>query len=139
MDVMHVHPRPTALFCASDQLAMQVIRDLQAMGLRVPQDVSVAGFDGVQVGELMSPALTTVVQPSAEVGLCAFDLLQRVISGEQPRGSALLHHTLRLGGTVAPYSLSTPASPLEPALPRRSAAPHKSFSVAPQPPLKGKP
>lgn len=142
MDVMHVHPRPTALFCASDQLAMQVIRDLQAMGLRVPQDVSVAGFDGVQVGELMSPALTTLVQPSAEVGLCAFDLLQRLISGEQPCGSALLHHTLRLGGTVAPYSLAKPslsALPLGPALSRHSAAPNKSFSVAPQPPLKGKP
>lgn len=141
MDVMHVHPRPTALFCASDQLAMQVIRDLQAIGLRVPQDVSVAGFDGVQVGELMSPALTTLVQPSAEVGLCAFDLLQRLISGEQPCGSALLHHTLRLGGTVAPYSLAKPslsALPLGPALSRHSAAPNKSFSVAPQPPLKGK-
>ncbi|MFN3437143.1 MAG: substrate-binding domain-containing protein [Acidovorax sp.] len=92
---------PTALFCSTDQLAMTVIRDLRDLGLRVPEQVSVAGFDGVQVGEWLSPVLTTVVQPTAEIGRAAVDLLLQLIAGERYLGPALLHHTLRLGGTAS--------------------------------------
>lgn len=94
------HP-PTALFCSNDQLAMTVMRDLRSLGLRIPEDISLAGFDGVQVGEWMSPALTTVVQPTAEIGRTAVELLMQLMAGERYLGPALLHHTLRLGGTSA--------------------------------------
>jgi len=94
------HP-PTALFCSNDQLAMTVMRDLRSLGVRIPEDISLAGFDGVQVGEWMTPALTTVVQPTTEIGRTAVDLLLQLMAGERYLGPALLHHTLRLGGTSA--------------------------------------
>ena len=70
-DLLAGRDAPTALFCSNDQLAMTVIRDLRRMGLRVPEDVSVAGFDGVRVGEWMTPVLSTVVQPNADIGRTA--------------------------------------------------------------------
>ena len=53
------------------------------------------------MGELLSPVLTTVVQPTAEIGRAAVDLLLQLIDGECYLGPALLHHTLRLGGTAS--------------------------------------
>lgn len=98
-DLLGRRDAATALFCSNDQLAMTIIRDVRRLGRRVPDDISVAGFDGVQIGEWMSPALTTVVQPTAEIGRTAIDLLLRLIGGERYLGPAQLHHTLRLGGT----------------------------------------
>jgi DNA-binding LacI/PurR family transcriptional regulator len=98
-DLLGRRNAPTALFCSNDQLALTVMHDLRRLGLRVPEDISLAGFDGVQVGEWMSPVLTTVVQPTAEIGRAAVDLLLQLIAGERYLGPALLHHTLRLGGT----------------------------------------
>lgn len=100
-DLLNRRQPPTALFCSNDQLAMTVMRDLRGLGLRVPEDISLAGFDGVRVGEWMSPVLTTVVQPTAEIGRTAVELLLQLMAGERYLGPALLHHTLRLGGTSA--------------------------------------
>jgi DNA-binding LacI/PurR family transcriptional regulator len=113
-DLLSRRDAPTALFCSSDQLALMAIRDLRRLGLRVPQDISVAGFDGVPVGELITPVLTTVTQPTADIAASAFDLLQSLMAGERYLGPALLHHTLRKGGTVAappglPADRATPA------------------------------
>jgi DNA-binding LacI/PurR family transcriptional regulator len=99
--LMSGHNRPSALFCASDQLALLVIRDLAAMGLNVGHDVSVAGFDGVQIGEWVMPALTTVVQPNAQIGSGAAALLQRRLDGHTGDAATLLPHTLRAGATAA--------------------------------------
>lgn len=95
--------RPTALFCSNDQLALTVIRDLHLLGLQVPEDVSVVGFDGVQMGNLMTPALTTMVQPTADIGRIAVDWLLQIIAGERNSTPALLPHTLRPGGTAQRY------------------------------------
>jgi DNA-binding LacI/PurR family transcriptional regulator len=99
-DLLSRRDAPSAVFCSNDQLAMTVIRDLRRLGVRVPEDVSVAGFDGVRVGEWMSPVLTTVVQPIADIGRTAVDLLLQIAAGEVCLGPATLHHTLRLGGTA---------------------------------------
>lgn len=93
---------PTALFCANDQLALAVVRDLRALGLRVPEDVSVAGFDGVHMGAWLSPALTTVVQPVAEIGRRAVAHLIAGIEGAPSDPLCLLPCHLRTGGTAAP-------------------------------------
>jgi DNA-binding LacI/PurR family transcriptional regulator len=100
-DLLSSRARPTALFCSSDQIAMAVMRDARQLGFDVPGDLSVAGFDGVRVGQLLSPELTTVVQPTSDIGRTAVDLLLQLINGEQYLGPALLHHTLRLGGSVS--------------------------------------
>jgi DNA-binding LacI/PurR family transcriptional regulator len=102
-NLLHAKERPTALFCSNDQLAMTVIRDLHLLGLRVPQDVSVVGFDGVQVGQWMTPVLTTMVQPTADIGRIAVDHLLQIIAGERHSAPAVLPHTLRAGGTAQRY------------------------------------
>lgn len=102
VDVLGRRERPTALFCSSDHLAMLVMRDLARLKLRVPQDVSVAGFDGVHVGTLMMPVLSTVSQPSSQIAATAVALLLGLIAGDRSAAPVLLHHTLRIGGSTAP-------------------------------------
>lgn len=97
---------PTALFCSSDQLALRVMRDLARLGRSVPAQVSVAGFDGVQLGTLTTPTLSTVVQPSTQIAGSALDLLRGLLAGDDVRAPALLHHALRLGESTAPLSIA---------------------------------
>ncbi|MFN7888486.1 MAG: LacI family DNA-binding transcriptional regulator [Betaproteobacteria bacterium] len=94
-------PRPTAFFCSNDYLALTVIRNLTALGRRVPDDVSVAGFDGIRIGELTAPSLTTVVQPSERIGGAAVELLLRRVVDTGEVASVALQHTLRRGGSTA--------------------------------------
>lgn len=98
--------RPTALFCGNDFLALLAMRELRQAGLRVPQDISVVGFDGLSFGELLAPPLATVCQPHRQLGSTAWSHLQEVLEGGKPRSSVLAHR-LRLGGTVAPPSSSS--------------------------------
>ena len=102
--------RPTALFCSNDLLALGVMRALREAGLRVPDDMSVLGFDGLAVGELLSPTLATVVQPSVDIGRHAAQRLLAQIdarAGTTPEQAAalghalILPHAIRRGGTVS--------------------------------------
>jgi DNA-binding LacI/PurR family transcriptional regulator len=79
----------TAVFCGNDEIAMGVIRGLADRGLRVPDDVSVVGFDNHPLAEMWSPALTTVDQDFADLGRRGFDLLLGVIRDDtEPRYSS---------------------------------------------------
>ena len=69
----------TAIFSSSDEMAMGVILALRERGLRVPQDVSVIGVDGHELGELLG--LTTIVQPVVDQGATAAALLLDMITG----------------------------------------------------------
>ncbi len=76
---------PSALFCSNDLLAISVIGALGRMGLSVPADVSVIGFDGIAIGRQLHPTLATVVQPSREMGrVAARRLLDRLSGGGDP-------------------------------------------------------
>jgi LacI family transcriptional regulator len=77
---------PDAVVCGNDQMAIGVIRELQAAGLRVPADVAVVGFDDIHLGSLVTPALTTVHQPMRLLGerACAL-LLERIAEPGLPR------------------------------------------------------
>jgi LacI family transcriptional regulator len=70
---------PTAIACGNDALAIGFLRTILQRGVRVPQDVSVTGFDGVPEGALYWPGLTTVDQPSHDMGKAACQVLLRVI------------------------------------------------------------
>jgi LacI family transcriptional regulator len=75
---------PTAVFAASDMMAMGAMRAIQAAGLTVPDDIAVVGFDDIQVAALAHPPLTTIRQEKAELGaLAAETLLRRIESGEE--------------------------------------------------------
>lgn len=94
---------PTALFCSNDLLALGVMRALRQTGMRIPEDMSILGFDGLVFGELTAPTLATVRQPSAEIGRRAAQRLLAHIGGQEAAGHALiLEHEVRLGGTVRP-------------------------------------
>jgi LacI family transcriptional regulator len=74
---------PTAIFAFNDNLAIGTIQAVHARGLRVPEDLSVAGFDDSEHASLITPALTTVRQPLAEMGRTAVNLLRRLIDGQR--------------------------------------------------------
>jgi LacI family transcriptional regulator len=76
---------PTAIFAGSDQQAFGVYEAARQRGLRVPQDLSVVGFDDLPVARWVSPPLTTVRQPLAEMGRAAAQILGDLIDGVPPR------------------------------------------------------
>ncbi|SPD64475.1 putative TRANSCRIPTIONal REGULATOR, LacI family [Cupriavidus taiwanensis] len=101
---------PTALFCTNDMLAIGVISILRRLGLSVPGDVSVLGYDGIELGQLLEPPLSTVAQPNHEIGAralgCLLARLAPASAGAAPAPrlprATLLPHALREGATVGP-------------------------------------
>lgn len=91
---------PTALICSNDLLALQAIAAARGLGLSVPDDLSVVGFDGMPMGQLVHPQLATVKQPALSMGAAAADLLFGMIRGDAPR-HVILPHEFRPGGTLA--------------------------------------
>jgi len=110
-------PELTALFCSNDLLASAVIADLARLGLQVPRDLSVCGFDGMAFGRMMTPPLTSLEQPNTAIGehACAY-LLETLQGDDAPAASSLalrLPHRLMTGGTVGPAATTrvTPRIP----------------------------
>ncbi|HEY0818187.1 MAG TPA: LacI family DNA-binding transcriptional regulator [Rhizobacter sp.] len=73
--------RPTAVFAANDRSAFGAISVLQGAGLRIPQDMSIVGFDDVPSASQLHPALTTVRQPISEMGRAAVNSLLGMVAG----------------------------------------------------------
>jgi LacI family transcriptional regulator len=71
--------RPTAIFAFNDEMAIGAMQAARDRGVRVPEGLSIVGFDGVERGELLVPQLTTVRQPLAEMGRTAVTLLCRLL------------------------------------------------------------
>jgi LacI family transcriptional regulator len=76
--------RPTAVFVASDMVAMGALRAIQDQGLRVPKDIAVVGFDDIAASRFITPALTTVHVPTFGLGWSAAELLIRIIEQDIP-------------------------------------------------------
>ncbi|MBE7955177.1 LacI family DNA-binding transcriptional regulator [Microbacterium oxydans] len=93
--------RPTAVLAQSDLLAVGVIRAAEELGLRVPEDLSVAGFDGIEVDGLGDLTLTTSVQPAVEKGRAAGEQIARMLRGE-PGNTQHLTCVFRAGTTTGP-------------------------------------
>ena len=100
---------PTALFCSNDLLAISVIGALGRLGLGVPEDVSVIGFDGIAVGAQLHPTLATVAQPSRDMGRVATKRLLARLAGETAAPATVLPHTLRPGESAGPAAKPRPA------------------------------
>lgn len=73
---------PDAIVCATDSMAGSVLKACEALGLEVPKDVMVTGFNGFDVARYTSPTLTTVVSPAYEMGRCAGELLMERLKGK---------------------------------------------------------
>lgn len=77
--------RPTAMFCASDEIAFGFISELNSRGVRVPDDVSVVGFDDIDIAKHYIPPLTTIRQPRNDMGeMAAKKLLANISDGFNP-------------------------------------------------------
>jgi LacI family transcriptional regulator len=86
-----VQDRPDAVVCANDQMAIGAMRELQARGVRVPDDIAVVGFDDIYPGILIAPPLTTVRQPMRLLGERACSrLLERIADPSHPHRVELL-------------------------------------------------
>lgn len=87
--------KPDALICANDSTAALLIGSLAVLGVSVPKRVRIASFDDVQYAKLLTPALTTIHQPCAELGSVAVQtLLQRIAAPQTPPREILLHAPL---------------------------------------------
>lgn len=82
LSLLEREERPTALVCMSDQMAMGAIQALRGRGIRVPEDISVVGFDDIYIAQFWEPGLTTIAQPSRLLGQLSFDALYRILNGE---------------------------------------------------------
>lgn len=83
--VRHLHDQQidyTAIFCTNDEMAVGAVNELRALGLQVPTDVSVIGFDDVDFALSSDPALTSVRQPRLEVGRRAMQMMVDLLSGK---------------------------------------------------------
>ncbi|WP_105968833.1 LacI family DNA-binding transcriptional regulator [Streptomyces geranii] len=104
LELLELPEPPTAVFVCSDKMALGVYRALAERELRVPEDVSVVGFDDLPESRWVSPALTTVRQPLSEMAGAAVGLLVRLMGGERPEGTRMELSTRLVvrGSTGAP-------------------------------------
>ncbi len=94
-------PRPTAILTFSDQLALGVIEAARYLGLSVPKDLSIVGFDDVPEAARATPPLTTVHQPHVEKGLLAGRTLLAQLHDQEPSSLELLPTHLVVRGSTA--------------------------------------
>lgn len=95
--------RPTALFCSSDEMAIGAAKVARQLGLSVPRDLSIVGFDDLQLAAAVDPPLTTLRQPRREIGRRAMAILDGVMAGQPPDQQVeLLDAQLIVRGTSAP-------------------------------------
>ena len=98
---------PTALICSNDLLGLHAIAAARRLGLAVPSDLSVIGFDGMDAAGLVSPALATVAQPARAMGAAAMAMLASMMAGA-PAARRVLAHDFLPGESLAPPRQALP-------------------------------
>jgi len=101
-DLVARSTRPTAVFCTSDEMAIGLMRTLFSAGLRVPEDISVAGFDDIEFAAVAEPPLTTIHQPRRELGQAAASALIELLQGRPSPKRIRLETELVIRDSVAP-------------------------------------
>lgn len=103
-DLLAKNPEITALFCASDMMALGAIRAAYSLGKKVPGDISVIGYDDIPVAKHVYNGLSTVRQDSDRVGYEAANAVYRMIQGEAVEKKIVLPHNLLIRATTGPVS-----------------------------------
>ncbi len=96
--------KPTALFCSSDPIAMRVIQVATALGLNIPEDISVIGYAGLNYSALATPPLTTVKQPFVDMGKTATKILIDEVIKKTPIREVKLAVELIVRKSTAPVN-----------------------------------
>ena len=123
-ELMALDPRPTAVACLYDVIARNVMEEVRSMGLAVPEDVAVVGFDDLSFAAHLDPPLTTMRQPTQEEGRIAarllFEKIEGTLVGERQdllncdlivRGSCGAPENMRTGDAGGATSVDTPRRP----------------------------
>ena len=104
LDLLRRSERPTAVIAYSDVVAIGVLRASHELQIHVPDDVSVAGFDDIEVAAYVEPPLTTLAQPKHEMGRLAMDMMLSALDGDAPLGSRDVPGSLITRGSTGPAS-----------------------------------
>lgn len=87
-------PRPTAIICGNDHLATGVLLEAQSLGIEVPGELSVTGFDDIALSHQLKPSLTTMRVDTAEIGRLAAHTMLRMLAGETDIGGTEIEPVL---------------------------------------------
>jgi LacI family repressor for deo operon, udp, cdd, tsx, nupC, and nupG len=91
------------MFCFNDEMAIGVIDTARRLGIKVPGDLSVVGFDDIRFARHVDPPLTTIAQPMRDIGHGTVRLLLEILGGRtSPPESVTLPHTLVVRASTAP-------------------------------------
>lgn len=85
-DLLAEHPDVTAVFAFNDIVAIGALRGRSRLGREVPRDLAVIGFDGLQLGALVEPPLSTVALDTRALGALVVEQTARLLTGEDPLG-----------------------------------------------------
>lgn len=94
--------RPTAIFCYDDMTALGAVRQARALGLGVPEDLSVIGFDDLSIVQYTDPPLTTIRQPMSDMGRLAMETVLDIIGGSSSNHNIKMPGELIIRGSTAP-------------------------------------
>ncbi|BDZ42414.1 LacI family transcriptional regulator [Paraoerskovia sediminicola] len=110
-ELMTLADRPTALFAANDLSAIRAVEVARELGLRVPEDLSIVGFDNVPESALVDPPLTTVQQPMHQMGAEALRMLLDLLAGVERDAHLRLPTSLVVRASTAPPAPPAPPAP----------------------------
>lgn len=103
-ELLSLPNRPSAIFAANDLSAIRVLEVAAEMGIRVPEELSVVGFDNVPEAANCSPALTTVSQPMHQIGAEAIRILMELLNGESKEEHLRLPASMVIRASTAAFS-----------------------------------
>jgi len=101
---------PDAVFAANDLMALGLLQALSEVGIRVPQDISIVGFDDIEGSAFFRPPLTTVRQDFSALGGLCMDALTAAIAGEPTAGNAAIAPQLLVRASTAPRPVGAPST-----------------------------
>jgi LacI family transcriptional regulator len=107
--IAQLHPRPTAVMAVNDLTAVGVIKGLMKAGCRVPEDISVTGFDKTRLAEYSNPSITTVDIHRDVLGHMAADALHELSRSADPQG-----REYQITAELIPGDSSGPVPPIIP-------------------------
>lgn len=101
--ILELEPRPSAVFCGNDEMAIGILHQLKISNVKVPEDISIIGFDDIRYAEMTTPPLTTISQPNDNIGAKTMDILNDIIAGSYPSyQNEVLSHKLVIRQSTAP-------------------------------------
>ncbi len=93
---------PTAVFCYNDMSALGALRAIYQHGIKVPDDISIVGFDDLAIASYTSPLLTTGGQPKQQMGRMAMDTMLKILSGVDAKTNLKVSGKLIVRESTAP-------------------------------------